>query len=46
MSTDKVEREFVQSLARGLAVIRSFDEDHAAMSRLSTTGPQYLDNVL
>ena len=32
MSTDKVEREFVQSLARGLAVIRSFDEDHAAMS--------------
>ncbi len=32
MSTDKDEREFVRSLARGLAVIRSFDEDHAAMS--------------
>lgn len=32
MSTGNSEREFVQSLARGLAVIRAFDEDHAAMS--------------
>lgn len=32
MSTGNNEREFVQSLARGLAVIRAFDEDHAAMT--------------